>query len=390
MPSQSHPPDGLVDKLAHELHVHQIELESQNEELRRTKSDLSAARDRYQDLFDFAPVGYFTLDRSGVILECNRAGATLVGARRAELKGCSFSRFVSPSDSDRWHLYTRKVLGKDGPQRIELALQRVDSPDTWHGQIDCQQVTLPGQEPALWVTLTDVTERFRAGIDQRVAAQDADAREAERQRVALALHEDLGQRLSALKMELVSLSSGQESEVYRERLGGLLASLDDAVSTVRRITQELRPPMLNDLGLAAAIEWLVHDIARRVELSFTLSLDAVAPDLGEQTRLALYRFVQQAIALLVLDAGSTELHIGTHCGPDHFVLVLRSRWQQQATPGTPPLDPEAARILEHRARAMGGRLAIDLPRGPLGWIHLELFMPLTKPQHTDTGHGDAR
>jgi len=390
MPSQRHPPDGLAEKLAHELHVHQIELESQNEELRRTKSDLSAARDRYQDLFDFAPVGYFTLDRDGVIQECNLTGAILLGEHRTALKGCSLSRFVAPADGDRWHLFTRQVLGEEGPHRIELALLRAGSQDAWHGQIDCQQMALPGQEPTLWVTLTDVTARVLADFDQRVAALDADARELERHRVALALHEDLGQRLSALKMELVSLAPCEKSEVYRERLGGLLTSLDDAVSTVRRITQDLRPPMLNDLGLAAAIEWLVHDTARRVDLSFTLSLDAVAPDMGEQTRLALYRFVQQAVALLVFDAGSIELHIGTHCAPGRFVLVLRSRWQCKAKPGTTPLEPEAARILEHRARAMGGRLVIELPRDPLVWIHLELVMPLAKPQDTDAEHGDTR
>ncbi|MDP2020295.1 MAG: histidine kinase [Hydrogenophaga sp.] len=389
MPSQRHPPDGLAEKLAHELHVHQIELESQNEELRRTKSDLSAARDRYQDLFDFAPVGYFTLDRSGVILECNLAGATLVGARRAELKGCSFSRFVSPSDGDRWHLYTRKVLGEDGPHRIELALQRVDSPDTWHGQIDCQLMALPGQESTLWVMLTDITARVLADFDQRVAALDADARELERHRVARALHEDLGQRLSALKMELASLSPSEEVAAYRERLGTLMASLDDAMSTVRGITQDLRPPMLNDLGLAAAIEWLADDTARRTGLSFTLSLDAVAPEMGEQSRLALYRFVQQAIALLD-EAGSAELHIGTLCAPDCFVLVLRFRWQCQATSNTPSLDADAARILEHRARILGCRLVIDMPRDPQGWIHLELVMPMTGRLGTGALHGDCR
>mgnify|MGYP006173029099 FL=1 len=169
-----------------------------------------------------------------------------------------------------------------------------------------------------------------------------------------------------------------------------MASLDDAMSTVRRITQDLRPPMLNDLGLAAAIEWLAHDTARRVELSFTLSLDTVAPDMGEQTRLALYRFVQQAIALLVFDAGSTELHIGTHCAPGRFVLVLRSRWPCQATSSTPSLDPDAARILEHRARILGGRLVIDLPRDPQGWIHLELVVPLAEWSGTDALHGDGR
>ena len=80
-----------ADKLAHELHDHQIELETQNGALRRAQSDLAATRDRYLDLFDFAPVGYFTLDKDGVILECNLTGAEMLGTRRTVLKGSNLS-----------------------------------------------------------------------------------------------------------------------------------------------------------------------------------------------------------------------------------------------------------------------------------------------------------
>ena len=72
-------------KLIHELRVHQIELEMQNEELRKAQVELAESRDRYFDLYDFAPVGYFTLDEKGLILEVNLAGADLLGSERASL-----------------------------------------------------------------------------------------------------------------------------------------------------------------------------------------------------------------------------------------------------------------------------------------------------------------
>ncbi len=72
-------PTRSAEALLHELHVHQIELEMQNEELRRVQIELEAARDRYRDLYDFAPVGYLTLTREGLITEINRAGATMLG-----------------------------------------------------------------------------------------------------------------------------------------------------------------------------------------------------------------------------------------------------------------------------------------------------------------------
>ena len=80
-----------ADKPAPELHVHPIELETRNEPLRRAQSDLAAARDRDLDRSDFAPVGYFTLDKAGAILDCNLTGAEMLGKRRTVLKGSELS-----------------------------------------------------------------------------------------------------------------------------------------------------------------------------------------------------------------------------------------------------------------------------------------------------------
>ncbi|MEI6226457.1 MAG: PAS domain-containing protein, partial [Deltaproteobacteria bacterium] len=91
--------------LVSQLQVHQIELEMQNEELRRAHLELEEARDRYVDLFEFAPVGYLTLDEAGQVNHANLTSATLLGVERKGLLGLPFAGFVDPSDADRWHLF---------------------------------------------------------------------------------------------------------------------------------------------------------------------------------------------------------------------------------------------------------------------------------------------
>jgi len=99
----------------HELRVHQIELEMQNEELRRAQADLDAARARYFDLYDLAPVGYCTISEKGLILEANLTAATLLGVARGALVNQPFTRFILLEDQDIYYLHRRQLFETGAP-----------------------------------------------------------------------------------------------------------------------------------------------------------------------------------------------------------------------------------------------------------------------------------
>jgi PAS domain S-box-containing protein len=120
-----------IQTLVHDLRVHQIELELQNDELRRTQSELADSRARYFDLYDRAPVGYITFSESGLILEANLTAATLLGATRDSLVGQPIFKFINRDDQDRYYL-SRKAFFEPGPASVcELRMVKPDESVFW-------------------------------------------------------------------------------------------------------------------------------------------------------------------------------------------------------------------------------------------------------------------
>ncbi len=99
-----------IRSLVHELEVHQIELEMQNEELVQTQVDLERSRDRYIDLYDFAPVGYLTLSEKGIILEANLTATNLLGTERKKLVRQRLSSFVFSEDQNAFYFFSKQVF----------------------------------------------------------------------------------------------------------------------------------------------------------------------------------------------------------------------------------------------------------------------------------------
>ena len=145
--------------LQHERRVIQTELEMQNEELRHAQVALEESRDRYVDLYEFAPIGYLTLTREGIIAEVNLTGAALLGMERKKLLNRRFDGFVTAKDKDRWHSHYLNVFQRIGRKTCELVIQRND--DTFfHAQMDCQR-TKSDDASMMRIALTDITERIQ-------------------------------------------------------------------------------------------------------------------------------------------------------------------------------------------------------------------------------------
>jgi len=146
-----------MQRLLQELHIHQIELEIQDEELRETRARLEASTERYTDLYDFAPVGYFTLGHQGEIIQSNLAGARLLGLGRSRLLNCRFEAFVAIADRPSFRTLLTRAFATQSPDTIEVQLAIKDKPPLTVILKAC--VSEDGRESRF--VLTDITERKR-------------------------------------------------------------------------------------------------------------------------------------------------------------------------------------------------------------------------------------
>jgi len=147
-----------AQKLLHDLQVHQVELEMQNRELKEAQAALEESRDRYADLYDFAPVGYATFDNKGVILEINLTAAGMLGAERGRLIGQPFLTYVSEASAFFNHL--RQCLASGDNQSAELLLKAREGREI-PVQLISQQAG-SGDASIIRASLSDITERKQA------------------------------------------------------------------------------------------------------------------------------------------------------------------------------------------------------------------------------------
>ncbi|MFH0788144.1 MAG: sensor domain-containing diguanylate cyclase [Pseudomonadota bacterium] len=205
------------DELLHQLQVHQIELEMQNEELRRIQLELEESRDKYLDLYDFAPVGYFTLTPETLIKEVNLTGSALLGKDRQKLIKTRFRKLVVIKDQERWDRHFLSVLQQDGRQRCEVTLKRADD-SSFQAQLDSIR-----QEPKTGISLVRTAI---SDISDSKRMQDA-LRVSEQRFRELSMTDNLTQLFNQRHLYERLQQEIERTNRYQHQLTMLLLDLDD-------------------------------------------------------------------------------------------------------------------------------------------------------------------
>ena len=160
-------------QLLHELQVHQIELELQNDELRRTQTALDTAQARYFDFYDLAPVGYVTVNEKALIVQANLTTAALLGVPRGKLIGKPLPGFMPAPDADRYYLLSQEALASASVQSCELQLRQATGNVVW---VSLQGIAVPGEDgtAVIRMVLSDITVRKQ--LEERLIRGKADSK----------------------------------------------------------------------------------------------------------------------------------------------------------------------------------------------------------------------
>ncbi|MCX6928001.1 MAG: histidine kinase [Verrucomicrobia bacterium] len=345
-------------RLVHELQVHQVELELQNAELSRARTEAEANAEKFSDLYDFAPVGYFTFAEKGSILGVNLTGAALLGEQRQRLLNRRFQVWVAPDGVKGFNEFLKRTFGCGTRQTCEVKILKTGKA-CLPVQIEGCRVLNPDTEIQCRAVVVDLTERKRVEeeirklnveLETRVAARTAEisallqasqqmqeqlrhlshlvlrAQEEERQRISRELHDQVAQTLIGINLELMALTLEPVSKprILKQQVARTRQWVEESVSTLHRFAMELRPTVLDDLGLIPALQTYVNDFTKRTGVRARLTAFARGKigRLNSDKRTVLYRVTQAALTNVAQHAKASRATVIIHKYPGRVCLEI--------------------------------------------------------------------
>jgi PAS domain S-box-containing protein len=288
-------------EILHELEVRKVELEMQNEELRRTVVAVTEALDRYNERFDHAPVGFVTIDREGTISEVNAPVEPLLGLERRSIHGKKMAAFLDPNEADRWHLAFNKALKHGEKLAMEVKLRR---PDGTHAFSWLQLIpATEREEPIVRVAVSDVTELKLA----EEALRDSQAKLAVASRLA-----GLGTLVAGVSHEINNplTATISDTQMALETLYALRNRLGESAPT-------------EVLCLEAVIEGLKDALegGRRIE-QIVKDLQTFGQTDAERTRVRLIDIVEHSMRWLPVSIARTATVVIENASPPDVVAAF--------------------------------------------------------------------
>lgn len=343
-----------------------------------------------RSILESAMDAIITTDRNGRVVLFNRAAELAFGCPAALIIGHSIKRLLPPRFRAT-HPQHMQAFAHTGAASKRMGGSRVVSALRANGEefpVDASiSQVLVGGERFFTIILRDVSAKIRAERElesareeiRQLALATQTAREQEKARIARELHDELGQALTALKMDVAWLQNnlGSNPAKLATRTQAMSALLDSTMAATRRIASDLRPLILGDLGLEPALEWLVGDFSRRHGVACELQVAPECADLAEPVASALYRIVQEGLTNIARHACATGAGVRIYQRGGEVMLTLQDNGRG-FDPDSPPREGSyGLKGIRERVYLLGGQ--VDLLSGPGRGTIVQVTIPLPSP-----------
>jgi PAS domain S-box-containing protein len=366
-----------VMALAHELQVHQIELEMQCHELRRAQAELEESRSSYRELYETMPVGYVTLDRDGQMYDVNPMGMTLLKWNPQSHPVRNFNAFLLDRDLDRFTLFCRGIIARQTADSGEFEMKCPDG-SSFPAALQADAVkTGNGKGDRLRLVFKDISKRreteeilrrqqneLEAG---RVALQDLTAKlltaqEEECNRIARELHDDHCQRVTALILDanLIVKQCQRQAPDLAPRMASMSKKLTDLLSELRSLSHELMPRNLGDVSLTGPMRELIGEFDQKADFQVTFSDRSVPEKIPSAIMTTLFRLLQESLSNITKHAKAKHVFV-TLVGTEQGIELAVQDDGIGFDPALVSGKRKSVGILgmQERLRLLGGTMQID-------------------------------
>jgi PAS domain S-box-containing protein len=344
---------------------------------------LSKSEARMRSIFNNVSDSIIIIDQNGIIEKLNPPVEKLFGYCAEELVGHNISKLMPEPDRSRHDFYLKRYLS-GGKSKI-LDIRREVSGLRKDGSVFPMELGVSAfivdQRHFFIGTVHDITERKQAEEALRnLSGHLESVREDERTRIAREIHDELGSLLAALKMDLSWLNKqlSPDLSLCHEKITVMSRQLDDAIGSVRRIIADLRPSILDHLGLLAAIDWKLDEFRQQTGMHCVLTVPENNIAMDENRDIAVFRIMQEALTNIALHSGATKVTLDVETAANSLMMKITDNGcgmvkAQMYKPGKYGILG-----MHERARHCGGEVTIGSDQGK--GTALVLNMNLKSPE----------
>ena len=350
----------------------------------RKKAEAETLRERdehYRNLVEQASDAIYLMNAHGHFAYCNASAARILGCDRDELIGRHYLEFVRPDFKEQaLGFYMRQFRERIPATYFEMPVLAKDGRTVWVGQ-HVQQIVENNWVLSHQGVCRDITERvvaqeaLRDSNDQlrRLSVRQEELLEAERVRFAHDLHDSIGQSVNLARIKLADLANRNSLAALSNEFREVMQVIDEANLLIRTLEFDLSPPVLRELGLEPALEWLTEEMLRVYGLHVSVSRDDADKPLNQVCRAVVFRSVRELLINVARHAGTQDVHLDTQRLGDTLIIIVSDEGNGFDVARTN--KGLGLTGVQERFTQLGGRVTITSEPGEGAVVKLEL--PLT-------------